>query len=92
MVGSGPVQLRNRVSRMKYILLAAGVYFGLVSSASAYIGPSMAAGTIGVVVGVVGSVFLALFALLYYPIKRMLKNIKSARSARSGGAGNKEPQ
>lgn len=58
---------------MKYVLLALGMYFGFVSSASAYIGPGMGAGTIGVVVGVVGSVFLALFAILYYPIKRLLK-------------------
>lgn len=89
MDGSGSVQLRNRVSRMKYVLLALGMYFGFVSSASAYIGPGMAAGTIGVVVGVVGSVFLALFAILYYPIKRMLKRKKSTRSE---GAEIKKPQ
>ena len=73
---------------MRYILLALGMYFGFVSPAGAYIGPSMGAGTIGIIVGVVGSVFLALFALLYYPIKRMLKKNKSAKSE---GAENKEP-
>ena len=41
-------------------------------NAHAYIGPGLGAGTIGVVLGLVGSIFLALFAFFWYPIKRML--------------------
>lgn len=48
------------------------------SSTLAYIGPGLGAGTIGVVIGVIGSIFLALFAVLYYPIKRALKKGKLA--------------
>ena len=44
--------------------------------ASAYIGPGMAGGVFAGVLGVVGAVLLALFGILYYPIKRMLKNRK----------------
>jgi hypothetical protein len=44
--------------------------------ASAYIGPGMGGGVIAAVLGVVGAVLLALFGILYYPIKRMLKNRK----------------
>jgi hypothetical protein len=41
--------------------------------ALAYIGPGMGAGAIGVIVGLVGSIFLALFSIFYYPLKRRLK-------------------
>ena len=40
----------------------------------AYIGPGMGGGVIAAVLGVVGAILLALFGILYYPIKRMLKN------------------
>ena len=46
------------------------------SPASAYIGPGMGGGVIAAVLGVLGAVLLALFGILYYPIKRMLKNRK----------------
>jgi len=46
------------------------------SPASAYIGPGMGGGFIAAVLGVVGAILLALFGILYYPIKRMLKNRK----------------
>jgi len=45
--------------------------------AMAYIGPGVGAGALAAVVGVVGSIFLALFAILYYPAKRMLKKRKA---------------
>ncbi len=42
----------------------------------AYIGPGIGGGVIAGVLGVIGAVLLALFGILYYPIKRMLKNRK----------------
>jgi hypothetical protein len=39
--------------------------------ALAYIGPGMGAGTLGVLLGLLGSVLLALFAFFWYPIKRL---------------------
>ncbi|MDA3894760.1 MAG: hypothetical protein PF482_01290 [Desulfobacteraceae bacterium] len=42
------------------------------SPAFAYIGPGLGAGTLAVVVGFVGSIFLAIFALVWYPLKRLL--------------------
>lgn len=42
--------------------------------ALAYIGPGLGLGAIGAVIGVIGGIFLAIFGVLYYPIKRMLKN------------------
>ena len=44
----------------------------------AYIGPGLATGTIGVILGVVGSICIAVFAMLWYPIKRVWKKIKKS--------------
>ena len=45
----------------------------------AYIGPGMGGGLIAAVLGVVGAIILTLFGILYYPIKRMLKNRKNRK-------------
>jgi hypothetical protein len=58
------------------------------TSAEAYIGPGVGAGAIAAVVGVLGSIFLALFAVIYYPIKRMLKK----RKGTAGDARDDTPQ
>ncbi len=42
----------------------------------AYIGPGLATGTLGVILGIVGSICIAVFALLWYPFKKLLKKIK----------------
>ena len=52
------------------------VLLSISSSVFAYIGPGMGGGVIAAVLGVVGAILLALFGILYYPIKRMLKNRK----------------
>jgi TM2 domain-containing membrane protein YozV len=46
-------------------------------AAEAYIGPGVGAGAFAAVVGVIGSIFLAIVGVIYYPIKRMLKRKKS---------------
>lgn len=44
--------------------------------ADAYVGPGLGAGTIGVILGIIGSLFIALFAIIWYPLKRLLKKKK----------------
>jgi preprotein translocase subunit SecF len=46
--------------------------------AEAYVGPGLGAGTIGVILGLLASIVLALFAILWYPIKRFLKKKKTS--------------
>ena len=41
--------------------------------AFAYIGPGVGAGMIATVVGILTAIALAMFALLWYPLKRLLK-------------------
>ena len=42
----------------------------------AYIGPGITGGAIAAVIGVIIAIFLGIFSVLYYPIKRMLKKRK----------------
>ena len=42
----------------------------------AYIGPGMGGGVIMAVIGFLAAIFLGLFGILYYPIKRALKKRK----------------
>lgn len=58
------------------ILLVTAILVLQPAAASAYIGPGVGAGAIAAVLGVLGSVFLAIVAVVYYPIKRMLKGRK----------------
>lgn len=46
----------------------------------AYIGPGLGAGTVSVILGFVVSILLALFAILWYPLKRLLKSLKKGAS------------
>lgn len=59
--------------RFLTLFAAAGVVALHAGTAQAYIGPGVATGALAAVVGVLGAIFLALFAVIYYPIKRMLK-------------------
>jgi len=47
----------------------------VASPAMAYIGPGLGAGTLAVILGFIASIFLAIFALLWYPFKRLLIKI-----------------
>lgn len=49
--------------------------------AQAYIGPGLGAGAIAVVLGVLAAIAMAVLAVLYYPIKRMMKKRKPTESA-----------
>ena len=51
--------------------------------AHAYIGPGLGVGAIAAVLGVISAVLLAIFAVVYYPIKRAMRKRK--------GAGKPEP-
>lgn len=67
--------MRNNLFFLCFTILLAGV----AMPAQAYIGPGMAGSVIVTVIGFVAAFFLALFGILYYPIKRMLKNKKKAK-------------
>jgi len=43
----------------------------------AYVGPGLGSGTIAAILGIFVAIFLALIAVLYYPIKRIFKKKKA---------------
>lgn len=45
----------------------------------AYIGPGMGGGVIAAVIGFFAAILLAIWGILYYPIKRALKNRKDKK-------------
>jgi hypothetical protein len=55
------------------ILTATTILLCLAEPALAYIGPGTGAGLIATVLGILVAITLALFAVLWYPIKRLLK-------------------
>lgn len=66
---------------MKYyiVIVSLALIFTFPELAQAYIGPGLGAGTIAIVLGFLGSIFLALFAVLWYPLKRIIKKIKGKK-------------
>ena len=50
-----------------------------LTTAHAYIGPGIAAGTVAVVLGVLSSIFLAFVGILWYPIKRLINRRRTTR-------------
>ena len=65
------------------------IYFALVilvpSTAEAYIGPGMGAGTIGVMLGILASIFLGLIAIVWYPLKRLFRKLFKKEKAPANG-------
>jgi len=47
----------------------------------AYVGPGIGLGAIGLVLGIIGSILLALIATFWYPLKRLIKAQKQSDEA-----------
>ena len=62
------------------VKVSAPVLLGLATPAQAYIGPGMGGGVIAVVLGILGAILMAIFGLIYYPVKRWLKRRKTEDS------------
>ena len=62
--------LCQKLSPIFVILMFSDIIF-------AYIGPGMSGGVIATILGIIGSIFLAIFSIIYYPIKRYLKKKKN---------------
>ncbi len=70
------------VAKKSLPLLVAALMLAMQPGAAvAYIGPGVGLGAIGAVIGVIGSIILAIFAVVWYPIKRMMKARKKPAPA-----------
>jgi hypothetical protein len=52
---------------------------GLISIFN-YIGPGLGGGVIAAVLGFLASIFLALFAIIWYPIKKLIEKLKNKKN------------
>ncbi|MGF1450821.1 MAG: hypothetical protein ACFB21_01955 [Opitutales bacterium] len=50
------------------------------SALLAYIGPGLGAGVVGTILGLIAAFFLGVVALVWYPVKRMLKRKRGDRA------------
>ena len=76
------------MQRGKLIALLATPLVLAALPAAAYIGPGASAGTIAVVIGILASIVMAFFAILWYPAKRLLKKLKAAPQPEADAASN----
>ena len=60
----------------KYLIALA--IFVIPGVAHAYVGPGLGAGAIAVALGIIGSILLAIGAVVYYPVKRVLRKRKAS--------------
>ena len=57
-----------------YKLIFSSIIFCLISTSSfAYLGPGVGGGVIAATIGVVLAIIAALFGLIWFPVKRLLK-------------------
>ena len=49
-----------------------------------YIGPELGGGIITAVLGFFTSIFLALFAIIWYPVKQLIRRIKGKKTGGDG--------
>ena len=60
-----------------YKLIFSSIIFCLISTSSfAYLGPGVGGGVIAATIGVVVAIIAALFGLIWFPVKRLLKKKK----------------
>ena len=63
----------------KITIITLLVLFSLSSTAYAYIGPGMGGGIILATIGIVIAIFAAIFGIIWFPIKRLIKKRKAKK-------------
>lgn len=58
------------------VSLACLSLFQFPFTAHAYVGPGLGLGTLGVVFGIIASIFFAIVGVFYYPIKRIVRKFR----------------
>ena len=65
----------------KAIVAALFMLLSLTLTAYAYTGPGLGMGVIGVVLGILTAIGLALIAIIWYPLKRLFKRVFNKKEA-----------
>ena len=64
---------------MLKLIYSSFIFCLIATSASAYLGPGFGGGAITAAIGVVVAIFAALFGLVWFPAKRLLKKRKEKK-------------
>ena len=56
----------------------------MLSTVLGYIGPGLGGGVITAVLGFFTSIVLALFAIIWYPVKRLIRKIRGKKTNENG--------
>ena len=64
---------------MYKLILITLLFFSLTTSSNAYLGPGVGGGVIAATLGIIIAIFAALFGLIWFPIKKLLKNRKKKK-------------
>jgi hypothetical protein len=63
-----------------YKLIITSIIFILINTSSfAYLGPGVGGGVIAATLGIIVAIFAALFGLIWFPIRRLLKKRKEKK-------------
>ena len=58
---------------MYKLILTTLLFFFITTSSFAYLGPGVGGGVIAATFGIIVAIFAALFGLIWFPVKRLLK-------------------
>ena len=72
---------------MYKLILTTFLFFLLTTSSFAYLGPGVGGGVIAATVGVIVAIFAALFGLIWFPVKRLLKKRKESKENKQNKVG-----
>ena len=64
---------------MYKLILTTLLFFFITTSSFAYLGPGVVGGVITATIGFIVAIFAALFGLIWFPVKRLLKKRKEKK-------------
>ncbi len=62
------------------LIFSSTIFCLITTSSFAYLGPGVGGGVIAATIGIIVAIFAALFGLIWFPVKRLLKNKREKRS------------
>ena len=65
---------------MYKLILTISIFFFATNSSYAYLGPGVGVGIIAATLGVVVAIFAALFGLIWFPLKKLIKKRKEKQN------------
>ena len=75
---------------MRKLIYSTILYFSLIETCFAYLGPGIGVGMVAATLGIILAIFASIFGVLWFPIKRFLKKKKSKKLHQENSNNQKE--